>query len=101
MARGDVLKSVQCYMHETGVSEEEARTHVQQMISHTWDEMNYEARTAARSSSLLSRRFVETAMNLARMSQCMYQHGDGHGCPDKAKIVDRVQTLLVDPIPLD
>nr|AAO85532.1 monoterpene synthase [Arabidopsis thaliana] len=101
LARGDVLKSVQCYMHETGVSEEEARTHVQQMISHTWDEMNYEARTVARISSLLSRGFVETAMNLARMSQCMYQHGDGHGCPDKAKIVDRVQTLLVDPIPLD
>ncbi|XP_010425234.1 PREDICTED: 1,8-cineole synthase 1, chloroplastic-like [Camelina sativa] len=98
LARGDVLKSVQCYMHETGALEEEARAHVQQMISHTWYEMNYEARTATCS---LSRGLVEVAMNLARMSQCMYQHGDGHGSPDKAKIVDRVQTLLVDPIPLD
>ncbi|EFH51544.1 hypothetical protein ARALYDRAFT_904756 [Arabidopsis lyrata subsp. lyrata] len=25
LARGDVLKSVQCYMHETGASQEEAR----------------------------------------------------------------------------
>ncbi|XP_010514205.1 PREDICTED: beta-myrcene/(E)-beta-ocimene synthase 2, chloroplastic [Camelina sativa] len=101
LARGDVLKSVQCYMHETGASEEEAREHVQQMIRHTWNEMNYEARTATRSSSLLSQDFVEVAMNLARMSQCMYQHGDGHGCPDKAKVVDRIQTLIVDPVPSD
>ncbi|CAE6066849.1 unnamed protein product [Arabidopsis arenosa] len=100
LARGDVLKSVQCYMHETGASEKTARDHVQQMISDTWDDMNYETKTA-RSSSLLSRGFVEAAMNLARMSQCMYQYGDGHGCPDKAKTVDRVQSLLVDPIPLN
>ncbi|KAG7563536.1 Terpene synthase metal-binding domain [Arabidopsis suecica] len=100
LARGDVLKSVQCYMHETGASEETARDRVQQMISDTWDDMNYETKTA-RSSSLLSRGFVEAAMNLARMSQCMYQYGDGHGCPDKAKTVDRVQSLLVDPIPLN
>lgn len=86
-------------MHETGASEEKAREHVQQMISDTWDEMNYETKTACSSLSL-SRGFVEAAMNLARMSQCMYQHGDGHGCPDKAKTVDRVQSLLVDPIPL-
>nr|ASH96801.1 terpene synthase [Camelina sativa] len=99
MTRGDVLKSVQCYMHENGASQEHARAHVQQMISDTWDEMNYETITAGRSSSL-SIGFVEAAMNLARMSQCMYQHGDGHGSPDKAKTVDRVQSLIVDPIPL-
>ncbi|XP_010514206.1 PREDICTED: 1,8-cineole synthase 1, chloroplastic [Camelina sativa] len=98
LARGDVLKSVQCYMHEMGASEEEAREHVQQMISDTWDDMNDET-NAARSS--FSRGFVEAAMNLARMSQCMYQYGDGHGCPNKAKTVDRVQSLLVDPISLD
>ncbi|XP_010502465.1 PREDICTED: 1,8-cineole synthase 1, chloroplastic isoform X2 [Camelina sativa] len=98
LARGDVLKSVQCYMHETGASEEEAREHVQQMISDTWDDMNNETKPAR---SSFSRGFVEAAMNLARMSQCMYQYGDGHGCPNKAKTVDRVQSLLVDPIPLD
>ncbi|KAG2301601.1 hypothetical protein Bca52824_030252 [Brassica carinata] len=98
MARGDVLKSIQCYMHETGASEEEARAHVQQMISETWDEMNYVTQTA-NSSSSLSRGFVKAALNLGRMSQCMYQHGDGHGFPDKAKTVDRVMSLLVNPIP--
>ncbi|CAH8368853.1 unnamed protein product [Eruca vesicaria subsp. sativa] len=98
LARGDNLKSIQCYMHETGASEEEARAHVQQMISETWNEMNYETKTAKHSSSF-SRAFVNAALNLARMSQCMYQHGDGHGFPDKAKTVDRVMSLLVNPIP--
>ncbi|CAD5324142.1 unnamed protein product [Arabidopsis thaliana] len=100
LARGDVLKSVQCYMHETGASEERARDHVHQMISDMWDDMNSETKTACNSSSR-SRGFKEAAMNLARMSQCMYQYGDGHGCPEKAKTIDRVQSLLVDPIPLD
>ncbi|KAF2531307.1 hypothetical protein F2Q70_00031873 [Brassica cretica] len=95
LARGDVLKSVQCYMNETGASEEEARAHVQQMISDGWNEMNYEAKIA-----LLPRGFVEATMNLARTSQCIYQHGDGHGRSEKAK-TERVMSLLVSPVPLD
>ncbi|CAA7049793.1 unnamed protein product [Microthlaspi erraticum] len=101
LARGDVLKSVQCYMHETAASEEKARAHVHRMISDTWSEMNYETKTARSSVLGLHRGFVEAAMNLARMSQCMYQYGDGHGCPDKAKTVDRVLSLLVNPIPFE
>ncbi|KAF8096410.1 hypothetical protein N665_0309s0036 [Sinapis alba] len=100
LARGDVLKLSQCYMHETGASEEEARAHMHQMICDMWDEMNYETKTAW-TSSLQSRGFMEAAVNLARMSQCMYQHGDGHGCPDKAKTVERVMYLLVNPVPLE
>ncbi|VVB10483.1 unnamed protein product [Arabis nemorensis] len=99
LKRGDVLKSVQCYMNETGASEEKACTYVQQMISDTWNEMNYEI--ISHDSSPLPRGFVEAAINLARMSQCMYQYGDGHGSPDKAKTVDRVLSLLVNPVPLD
>ncbi|KFK32674.1 hypothetical protein AALP_AA6G274100 [Arabis alpina] len=99
LKRGDVLKSIQCYMNETGASEEEACTYVQQMINDTWNEMNYEI--ISHDSSSLPRGFVEAAINLARMSQCMYQYGDGHGSPDKAKTVDRVLSLLVNHVPLD
>ncbi|KAG7641877.1 Terpene synthase metal-binding domain [Arabidopsis suecica] len=99
LARGDVCKSIQCYMSETGASEDKARSHVRQMINDLWDEMNYEK--MAHSSSLLHHDFMETVINLARMSQCMYQYGDGHGSPEKAKIVDRVMSLLFNPIPLD
>ncbi|XP_013644819.1 1,8-cineole synthase 1, chloroplastic-like isoform X1 [Brassica rapa] len=96
LARGDVLKSVQCYMHETGATEEEAQAHVQQMICDTWEEMNYEAKMAGTSS--LPRGFVEAAMNVARMAQCIYQYGDGHGCPEEGKTVERFMYLVVNPV---
>ncbi|XP_056844369.1 1,8-cineole synthase 1, chloroplastic isoform X3 [Raphanus sativus] len=99
LKRGDVLKSVQCYMNEARASEKKPRVYVQEMISKTWDEMNYEI--ISHDSSFLPRGFVEAAINLARTSQCMYQYGDGHGSPDKAKTVDRVLSILVNPIPLD
>ncbi|EOA26785.1 hypothetical protein CARUB_v10022874mg [Capsella rubella] len=99
LARGDVHKSIQCYMNETGASEEKARSHVRQMINDLWDEMNYEK--MSHGSSLHHHDFMETVMNLARMSLCMYQYGDGHGSPEKAKIVDRVMSLLFNPVPLD
>ncbi|KAJ0232440.1 Terpene synthase [Hirschfeldia incana] len=99
LARGDVLKSIQCYMNETGASEEKARVHVRQIINDMWDEMNYEKMKSR--SSLISEDFAEAIMNLARMSQCMYQYGDGHGSPETAKIVDRVMSLLFNPILLD
>lgn len=99
MARGDVPKSIQCYMTDTGASEVKARVHVRQMINEMWDEMNYEKMQSR--SSVIPQEFVEAVMNLARMSQCMYQYGDGHGSPEKAKITDRIVSLLFNSIPLD
>ncbi|KAL0685205.1 hypothetical protein Bca4012_052053 [Brassica carinata] len=62
--------------------------------------MNYETQKVNNSSSL-SRGFVKAALNLGCMSQCVYQHGDGHASPDKGKTVDRIMSLFVNPIPLD
>ncbi|OMO55881.1 hypothetical protein CCACVL1_26937 [Corchorus capsularis] len=91
--RGDVPKSIQCYMHETGSSEEEARKHIRKLIDATWKKMN-EDRIAHPPSS---HTFVQIALNLARMAQCMYQHGDGHGIEDH-ETKDRVLSLLIFPI---
>ncbi|EXB31237.1 Myrcene synthase [Morus notabilis] len=91
--RGDVPKSIQCYMHEAGVSEDEARQHIKWLISETWKQMNAD-RIA---DSPFSETFTEIATNLARMAQCMYQHGDGHGIQDR-ETKDRVLSLLVNPI---
>lgn len=89
-------KSIQCYIHETGASEEEAREHIKLLISETWKKMN-EEKVAA--SSVCSQGFIEIALNLARMSQCMYQYGDGHGSQDSVTR-DRVFSLFVDHIPI-
>ncbi|CAL9072970.1 unnamed protein product [Musa acuminata var. zebrina] len=68
LERGDVPKSIQCYMHESGLSEYAARK-PKKMI----------------------------AINIPRMAHCMYQYGDGYGKPDGV-IEDRIGSLFIEPI---
>ncbi|XP_043720846.1 terpene synthase 10-like [Telopea speciosissima] len=100
LERGDVLKSIQSYMYETGASEEMAREHIRHMIEETWQKMNKDIFNNNNKDSLcLPQLFIKTAANFARMSQCMYQHGDGHGIfVDENK--NRTNSLLFEPIPL-
>lgn len=81
-------------MHETRVSEDEAREHIRDLIAETWMKMN-----SARFGNppYLPDVFIGIAMNLVRMSQCMYLYGDGHGVQENTK--DRVLSLFIDPIP--
>uniref|UniRef100_A0AAU7LL50 Ocimene synthase n=1 Tax=Zanthoxylum ailanthoides TaxID=159071 RepID=A0AAU7LL50_9ROSI len=94
--RGDVPKAIQCYMHETGVSESNAREHIRDLITTTWMKMN---KDIGDENPVLSKNFTRFAMNLARVAQCTYQDGDGHTVQDNSK--DRVLSLLIDPIPLN
>ena len=94
MKRGDVPKSIQCHMYETGGSEEDARKHISYLIGETWKKLNEDG--AVESPFLET--FIGIATNLARKAQCMYQHGDGHGIED-GETKDRVLSLLVNPIP--
>ncbi|PWA93667.1 camphene synthase [Artemisia annua] len=76
MARGDVPKSIQCYMHETGATEEEARAHVRSLIIKVWQKLNKER---AGLTTTYLKEFGECAANFGRMAQFMYQVADGHG----------------------
>ncbi|XP_052173597.1 (-)-alpha-terpineol synthase-like [Diospyros lotus] len=96
MERGDVSKSIQIYMHETGASVEDARKHVKHLISEAWSKIN-EARPA---NSPLNRGFVDMVTNMARVVQFIYQYGDGHGHDIEGKNKDHVVSLLIDPIPI-
>ncbi|CDP15198.1 unnamed protein product [Coffea canephora] len=95
LQRGDVPKSIQCYMNESGASEEEAREHTRFLIGEAWKQMNKE-RVA---DSPFSQTFIGMAMNLGRMAQCMYQYGDGHGSSN-SQTKDRIRALLLDPVGL-
>ncbi|CAK9163142.1 unnamed protein product [Ilex paraguariensis] len=95
MKRGDVPKSIQCYMNQTGASEEDAREHIRFLIRETWKKLN-EDRVA---DSPFSQSFIAMAVNLGRMAQCMYQHGDGHASQGSAT-KERILALLIEPIPL-
>nr|QWQ79599.1 TPS41 [Juglans sigillata] len=95
LKRGDNPKSIQCYMKDTGASEEDARQHMKSLISTTWKTINGE-RFA---TSSFSETFIKIAINMARVSQFMYQYGDGHGIGDR-ETKDRVQALFIHPIPI-
>ncbi|KAF6147819.1 hypothetical protein GIB67_014399 [Kingdonia uniflora] len=93
LEKGDVPKSIQCYMQDTGASEETAREHIQELIGKTWKKMNKECIVC----SPFPQSFISATLGLARMAQCMYQYGDGHGVPDR-ETKDRVNTLLIESI---
>ncbi|GKU94195.1 hypothetical protein SLEP1_g7721 [Rubroshorea leprosula] len=95
MRRGDVPKSIQCYMRETGVLEEDAREYIQDLIDKTWKKMNKNEFEP----SLLPQTLIEAAINLARMAQFMYKHGDGHSSQDDV-MRNRILSFLIKPIPL-
>lgn len=92
--QGDIPKSIQCYMNETGASETEAREHVKSMIITVWKKMNKEAQTSSFSKS-----FIDTAINLGRMALCMYMHGDGHTIQDP-DIKNRIMSLIFQSVPI-
>ncbi|PIN20466.1 (-)-alpha-terpineol synthase [Handroanthus impetiginosus] len=94
MKRGDVLKSVQCYMNETGACEEEAREYIRFLIGEAWKEMNRE-RVA---ESSFPHEFIRSAVNLGRTAQYMYHYGDGHGHQQHPEIKDQFRRLLFEPI---
>ncbi|KAG8368601.1 hypothetical protein BUALT_Bualt15G0062400 [Buddleja alternifolia] len=93
MKRGDVPKSIQCYMNETGASREEAQEYVRFLIRETYKKTN-EKRVA---DSPFSEAFIRCAVDVGRMAQYMYQHGDGHGIQN-TEIRDRISSLLFEPI---
>ncbi|XP_031736437.1 terpene synthase 10 isoform X2 [Cucumis sativus] len=90
---GDVPKSIQCYMNETGSSEKNARVYIKHMVDELWKKLNEHDDEKLVSSQP----FVKMSKNLARISQCMYQYGDGDML-DYNKTNESVVSLLVTPI---
>ncbi|KAG6388327.1 hypothetical protein SASPL_149752 [Salvia splendens] len=90
MKRGDVAKSIQCYMKERNASMEEAEEHVRFLIREAWKEMN----TAGAGGGCSVRDdLVETAANFGRAAQFMYLDGDGN----HSELHQRIASLLFQP----
>ncbi|TYH34864.1 hypothetical protein ES332_D13G154100v1 [Gossypium tomentosum] len=79
MERGETTNSIQCYMIQEGVSEEEARDHIKDLICDSMKKFN---KLVAHSS--LPTGFAETALAMVRCVQRMYQFGDWFGVQSKA-----------------
>ncbi|CAL9050432.1 unnamed protein product [Musa banksii] len=93
LERGDVPKSIQCYMHESGLSESAARYHIRRLVRENWRAINGDRSFTSRSEENIKIMII----NAPRMAQCMYQYGDGHGKPGQV-IEDRIRSLMIEPI---
>ena len=80
-------------MNDTGASESKAREHVRHLIDETWKKLN----KIDVENSVFPPVFIKIAKNLARMAQCIYQHGDGHGLGHQETNED-IASLLIRPI---
>ncbi|XP_076935628.1 (E)-beta-ocimene synthase, chloroplastic-like [Bidens hawaiensis] len=91
---GKNVNAISCYMHENDVSEEVARTYIKTLIDETWRKL---IKGHVACSQGLPNPIIDMAINLARISCCTYQYGDGHGAPD-ARAKDRVFSVIIEPI---
>ncbi|KAJ7961433.1 Terpene synthase [Quillaja saponaria] len=93
---GDLSNSVHFYMREKGASEEEARKHIRFLMDGIWKKLNKNMIDC----SPFCRSFMEIQLNLTRMINRMYQHGDGHSS-QKGDVEELITSILAEPIPLD
>ncbi|TYG37590.1 hypothetical protein ES288_D13G153600v1 [Gossypium darwinii] len=88
MERGETTNSIQCYMIQEGVSEEEARDHIKDLICDSMKKFN---KLVAHSS--LPTGFAETALAMVRCVQRMYQFGDWFGVQSKANKISSLSKI--------
>ncbi|PKU85555.1 terpene synthase 10-like [Dendrobium catenatum] len=93
--RGDVPKSIQCYMKEKNVSETTARDYIRCLIRNYWKKLNKE--------HVISSKYVESfrkvLFDIPRTAQCFYQYGDGYGEPD-LETREQIICIIIKPISL-
>ncbi|XP_050136069.1 tricyclene synthase EBOS, chloroplastic-like [Malus sylvestris] len=92
--RGETANSISCMMRGSlHISEESARQYISNLVENSWKKLNKDGAAA----TPFTEQFVKAARNLARISQCIYQYGDGHGAPD-TRAKNRILSVIIDPI---
>ncbi|KAM0958736.1 hypothetical protein ACFX13_024642 [Malus domestica] len=92
--RGETANSISCMMRGSlHISEESARQYISNLVENSWKKLNKDGASA----TPFTEQFVKAARNLARISQCIYQYGDGHGAPD-TRAKNRIRSVIIDPI---
>ncbi|XP_022635426.1 isoprene synthase, chloroplastic isoform X2 [Vigna radiata var. radiata] len=73
--RGETSNSIVSYMHETGLTEENARQYFKTLMEKEWKNLN----KYLIMDSIFPKSFVQVVINLVRSGHFIYQHGDGFG----------------------
>ncbi|XP_042478645.1 (-)-germacrene D synthase-like isoform X2 [Macadamia integrifolia] len=93
--RGHVCSSVECYMKQHGVTEEEACDEFNRRVENTWKDIHQ----GCIKPTAIAMPFLMLSINLTRMLDVIYKHKDGY--TEASKILKEYITLLfIDPLSL-
>ncbi|KAJ4945397.1 hypothetical protein NE237_022051 [Protea cynaroides] len=94
--RGHVCSSIECYMKEYSVTEEEACDEFNKRIENAWKDLNQ----GCIKPTAVPMPFLTQIVSLARMMDVMYKHEDGY--TNASSVLKEYITLLfIDPLCLD
>ncbi|KAF3453550.1 hypothetical protein FNV43_RR03990 [Rhamnella rubrinervis] len=94
--RGHVASSVECYMKEHGVEEEEEAYKVlREEIENAWKDINQEF---VRPANAVAKPLLERILNLSRVNEVTYRDGDGYTFAHNLK--HHITLLLAHSIPI-
>ncbi|XP_042478646.1 (-)-germacrene D synthase-like [Macadamia integrifolia] len=93
--RGHVCSSVECYMKQHGVTEEEACGEFNRRVENAWKDINQ----GCIKPTAIPMPFLMRPVNLARMIDVIYKHEDGYTKASKI-LKEHITLLFIDPLSL-
>nr|CAB3496309.1 unnamed protein product [Digitaria exilis] len=93
LKRGDAPSSIAIYMFEKGAMEHDARKAMRDLTMETWKIVNQDVSN----NSHYPPSFANVCVNMARISHCIYQGGDGISAPNDGKKME-ISELFLEPL---
>ena len=93
LKRGDAPSSIAIYMFENRAMETDARRAMRDLTMETWKIVNQDVYDKCQYPPS----FANACVNMARISHCIYQGGDGVSAPDDGKRKE-ISELFLEPL---